>query len=191
MAVQATKSLRARLAARRRKIGKWLRGPACRRLTQRTIPIMTIFGVCAFISYGHIHEYTLMGGESERVAALMPILYDAMMFVSAQYIASARHIVGKLAAFVGFLYGFAMSLVANIAASDNTVTGKVIGTSVAFGLVITAITIHWGDKPARKRRPAPRKAAAMAPKPVPSAVLPQGDPYRPAGLHAVAEPAYR
>lgn len=187
----APKSVAARLTARRRKIAKWMRGATCKRLTHRTVPLLTIFGVMAFVSYGHGVTYGLMAGENDVNAHLLPIMYDALMFASIGFL-SARHPAAKVAAYMAFGYGFTMTLVGNILASDPTVIGKVTGTSVGIGLAIVAIMVHFGSKPAPKRRPAARKAAVQAVKPVPVGVPALGDPYRLApGLHAVAEPAYR
>lgn len=190
MAVAPAKSLRSRLAARRRKIGKWLRSPAFKRLTHRTVPIVTIFGVCAFVSYGHGVTFALMGGESEQNARLMPILYDAMMFASILFMApSVRHPVARVAAYLGFGFGFIMSLVANIVASAPTVIGKVVGVSVALCLVLTAAMVHFGSKPAPRRKVA-RKPAAKAVQLDTRAVPALGARNTSPGLVATAEPVW-
>lgn len=199
MTAQTQKPLKARLVARRRKVGRWLRSPAFKRLTHHTLPLFTIFGVCAFISYGHVEAYALMNGETETVAALMPVLYDALMFGSIPYM-NARHFAARYAAFAGFGYGFTMSLVANIKASAPTFDGKLIGVSVAVVLGLTAIMVHFGSKPAPRwwtaRRVARKAAAARKPagkvveldtKAVPA----PGARNTPPGLVATAEPVWR
>lgn len=185
-----SKTFTARVIARRRKIGRWLKSASCKRLTHKTLPLLTIFGVMAFVSYGHGVMYGLMAGESEINAHLLPVMYDALMFASIGFL-SARHPAARIAAYMAFGYGFTMTLVGNIMASDPTIIGKVTGTSVGIGLAIVAIMVHFGSKPAPKRRKAPAKATQVAAKPVPVGAPAPVTRTTVRGVVATAEPAYR
>lgn len=50
--------------------------------TTRKLAILAIMGVAGWVSYWHIVEVVLRGGESQATAYLMPATIDAMMLIA-------------------------------------------------------------------------------------------------------------
>lgn len=162
------KPLGARLKARRVKISKWWKSAPIKNFRQRYGAALIVFGVAAYVSYGHIHTLTLRAGESQTVAMLMPVQVDALMFVGALYVDHAKTAMGKTFAWASFVVGFLASFAANYLATAPTILGKGAGIMTALALLFAAGTVHWGNKKAKpkpraKVSPAVRKASEPRP----------------------------
>lgn len=83
------------------------------------LSFLTVAGVAARVSYGHIRDVAIYGHQPTEVAALLPLAVDGMMLIAtlamAEDKAANRHPRGWARA--GFWFGAAISTAANVAAT--------------------------------------------------------------------------
>lgn len=115
-----------------------------------TGPALVVFGVAAWQSYWHTVEVAMAHGESMS-AYVMPLSVDGLMIVAARYITHARTRTGRYAALSGFVLGACATFAANLAAADPTVFARCVAAWPALAMTLTAVIMHWGERPVKAR----------------------------------------
>lgn len=108
--------------------------------------VVVVAGVAAIVSYAHMRHLAELAGEAWR-ADILPLSVDGLL-VAASLVLLVRRKAGRSAGvlpWVGLLLGVAASLVANVAAAQPTVLGRVVAGwppvafAVAFELLVAIL----------------------------------------------------
>jgi Protein of unknown function (DUF2637) len=108
--------------------------------------VVVVAGVAAVVSYAHMRHLAELAGEAWR-ADILPLSVDGLL-VAASLVLLVRRKAGRRAGllpWVGLLLGVAASLVANVAAAQPTVLGRVVAGwpplafAVSFELLVAIL----------------------------------------------------
>ncbi len=82
---------------------------------------LVVAGVAAYASYQHQREYALVGGSDPTGAALWPLSVDGLLVLATVGVLKAERLSrrGRIAVWLSFWLGIAVSLAANIAAAPS------------------------------------------------------------------------
>ncbi len=98
-----------------------LRGRVTAERWARRACTLVVAGVAAYASYQHQREYALVGGSDPTGAALWPLSVDGLLVLATVGVLTADQLSrrGRIAVWLSFWLGIAMSLVANVAAAPT------------------------------------------------------------------------
>jgi hypothetical protein len=125
-----------------RKIRAWWATPAVRRM--RTTGTVVFLGA-AYVSAGHIITVAGSHGQEGLAPYLYPLMIDAMLIVSAKYIAGSKTRTGSMIAYVSFGMGAIMTVAANLLSAGPAMWDKIVAVVPAVTVVLTAGQLHWGE----------------------------------------------
>jgi hypothetical protein len=96
--------------------------------------------IAALASYSHMRDVALRYGQSELIAALLPVSVDGMMVVATVALGDGRR--NRWSAWLAFWTGVVASVVANVLAAEPSLVARCISAwpAVAFLLVVEVIT---------------------------------------------------
>jgi hypothetical protein len=141
----ATRKAPVRLTLRQRVKAWWLRTADRRR---KYGPVATVAFIAGYVSYGHIKAIAAERLDPRHnmpgVAYLMPVLIDVAMWIFGSIMLSAKTLVGRIAAGVGFMICGALTFAANYLASDPGVIAHVVSATPAVILVSCVVDIELG-----------------------------------------------
>jgi hypothetical protein len=109
---------------------------------------LVVATIAALASYSHMRDVAVRYGQSELIAALLPVSVDGMMVVGAQPPREGGR--DPRSAWLAFWTGVAASVIANVLAAEPSLVARCISAwpAVAFLLVVEVIT-RGGRGPSR------------------------------------------
>jgi hypothetical protein len=121
---------------------------------------LIVAGVAAYGSYEHQRDFALHGGADPTTAVLWPLSVDGLLLLATVGLLTSGHQAGRrvrLAVWLSFLLGIAVSLAANIAAAPTLAWQPVLVAGwppVALLLAAELLTHHPRQRDQTETRPA-------------------------------------
>lgn len=152
--------------------------------------------VAAIVSYSHMRALAVRAGEGWR-AILLPLSVDGLLVAASLVLLVRRRsgLSGSALAWLALVLGLAVSLVANVAAAEPTLVGRLVAAwpPLAFGLayelllhLVRPVSADPEPKPAAEPQAPALSLVSLHPVPTP-APAPQPEPTPPAEPEPVVE----
>lgn len=112
--------------------------------------------VALIVSYGHIHDVTLLAGETPLTATIMGLSVDGLMLTAAVAIMSGRK---SPLPYLAFMCGLFASVAANVLSAEGSVVSYAVAAWPAIALTLTSelllrLSFKTPPRKAARRKPA-------------------------------------
>jgi len=127
----------------------------------RYLGTAAVASIAAYASYGHMRAVTLAHGESQTVAALLPLSVDGLLVVAAVAMVDDRR-AGRATArwtWTAFMVGVLASLAANVMHAEPSSVARIIAAWPPLALLLTVEMLSRGTTPAPAAEPTQNRAA--------------------------------
>lgn len=143
--------------------------------------IGAVAGIAAYASYSHMRELALDHGQTQTVAALLPVSVDGMLIVATIVMREDRQagLRVRLWAWIAFVLGVGASVIANVLAAADDITSRVISAWPAVALLLVIEVLATGKKASVLQTDVPEPAEFSA-EPVKTDVMTPAPVVRPA-----------
>lgn len=110
--------------------------------------IGAVAGIAAYASYSHMAQLALDHGQTQTVAALLPVSVDGMLIVATVVMREDRQAGFRVRpwAWIAFILGVLASVTANVLAASPDITSRVISAWPALALLLVIEVLATGKK---------------------------------------------